>query len=842
MPAYTKLNLSELREECDERGINYAGLTKKGIISLLRRDDERLIREKNNDVEDDAAEIEDEIVMGAGAADRRSDSESVASQSPVLDAGDGTSPEADSVRIMELKLALVKEQREREREQRESERERDERARLAREREFEIEKERAGLRDGSRGPVPARPMKPEIQSVLPRMSNDDPLVFFQSYERALLLNDVEKSQWSKFLPANLTPKANKVLAGLSLQDVKDYELCKRAILSYFQLNGEAYLKKFRSARKAADENYKMFANRLKDCFLYYVESKEIDSFESLADAVVCEQFLCALPDDVKKFVLARQPKTADECSNLADVFHELSRNVGGQNQSGGPAQGPSQGSGQAHTQAKTQGQAATSQYTQRFAGPKPTGGGSQNPNGQGARKQVVCYACQTPGHKYADCPQRNQYNASFCVFCSCFHPHNVGCNQRPTAANAVYAAARNDEFQRQQQRRQQLCISRQGRTPVIPIYVNGKGIWALRDTGCQGPTLIHPKYVDQGNYTGEHILLKGAFDGPNESRKVPLAVISLRAPSLLCDDDVSVTVGVWPLAEFQCILGNSLFEDNSQFTDIFTSQHADRKLGTPILPRLQQRVETQQVAVTPITHHDLSNAGERQTAGNEVITEHRGGSVSQGDSDNENPRYQDNHRISLDNDLIRETDRDSSVGQEISFDAAPAPPIGENRPADTTEPCADPSVEGEPTTSEINIQINGLNRMPADSDSREELNETYDQLTADLEGVTDMSTNTVTQDVDGNLPDTVSVTTRAKRRETDTLTPEPGDETEDQWAVYDDGGDESDFDQVARQLSDIDVTDGNFDENEETRADTETARQFAEAQQNDESIQLLAKG
>ena len=57
-----------------------------------------------------------EIVMAAGTANRRSDSESVTSQSALLDAGDGTSPEADSVRIMELKLALVKEQRERERE------------------------------------------------------------------------------------------------------------------------------------------------------------------------------------------------------------------------------------------------------------------------------------------------------------------------------------------------------------------------------------------------------------------------------------------------------------------------------------------------------------------------------------------------------------------------------------------------------------------------------------------------------------------------------------------------------------------------------------------------------
>ena len=81
-----------------------------------------------------------------------------------------------------------------------------------------------------------------------------------------MLNDVDKAEWSKFLPANLTPKANKVSAGLSLQDVKEYDVCKRAILPYFQLNGDAYLKKFRSARKSADENFKMFASRLKDCF------------------------------------------------------------------------------------------------------------------------------------------------------------------------------------------------------------------------------------------------------------------------------------------------------------------------------------------------------------------------------------------------------------------------------------------------------------------------------------------------------------------------------------------------------------------------------------------------
>ena len=61
-------------------------------------------------------------------------------------------------------------------------------------------------------------------------------------------------------------ESQQSVSGLTLQEVKDYEVCKRAILSYFQLNEVAYLKKFRSARKTPDENFKMFSNRLKDCF------------------------------------------------------------------------------------------------------------------------------------------------------------------------------------------------------------------------------------------------------------------------------------------------------------------------------------------------------------------------------------------------------------------------------------------------------------------------------------------------------------------------------------------------------------------------------------------------
>ena len=45
----------------------------------------------------------------------------------------------------------------------------------------------------------------------------------------------------------------------------------------------------------------MFKNRLREILLYFVEAKEMDTFETLADAVLQEQFLNKLPADVKQF-------------------------------------------------------------------------------------------------------------------------------------------------------------------------------------------------------------------------------------------------------------------------------------------------------------------------------------------------------------------------------------------------------------------------------------------------------------------------------------------------------------------------------------------------------------
>jgi len=115
------------------------------------------------------------------------------------------------------------------------------------------------------------------------MTDSDPLTFFQAFERTLLINDIGKAEWLKFLVCCLTVKANKVLSGLSLDDNKDFDKCKQAILSYFRLDAPAYRKRFQEACKMPEETHKMFKTRIQDYFLYYVEAKGISSLDDLVD-------------------------------------------------------------------------------------------------------------------------------------------------------------------------------------------------------------------------------------------------------------------------------------------------------------------------------------------------------------------------------------------------------------------------------------------------------------------------------------------------------------------------------------------------------------------------------
>ena len=56
----------------------------------------------------------------------------------------------------------------------------------------------------------------DIHHLLPRLTDDDVLTFFHTFERAMNLNRVDKGDWPRFLPAQLNSKANKVFVWAQL--------------------------------------------------------------------------------------------------------------------------------------------------------------------------------------------------------------------------------------------------------------------------------------------------------------------------------------------------------------------------------------------------------------------------------------------------------------------------------------------------------------------------------------------------------------------------------------------------------------------------------------------------
>ena len=85
-----------------------------------------------------------------------------------------------------------------------------------------------------------------VQKLFPFMHDTTELLsFFNAFERALEMHNVERVSWGKFLPSQLNSKALKAFTSLSAADTQNYDLVKQTILDYFQLDAEAYLRNFR---------------------------------------------------------------------------------------------------------------------------------------------------------------------------------------------------------------------------------------------------------------------------------------------------------------------------------------------------------------------------------------------------------------------------------------------------------------------------------------------------------------------------------------------------------------------------------------------------------------------
>ena len=115
----------------------------------------------------------------------------------------------------------------------------------------------------------------------------------------------------------LTGRAQQAYATLDPSDAQSYNGVKAAILRRY-INEETYKKRFRALKFKHGQSPTELVTRLSDIAGKWL--KACKTIEDVQDAVVKEQLLSALPDDVRVWVSERKPNTATEAGQLAEDY------------------------------------------------------------------------------------------------------------------------------------------------------------------------------------------------------------------------------------------------------------------------------------------------------------------------------------------------------------------------------------------------------------------------------------------------------------------------------------------------------------------------------------------
>ncbi len=135
----------------------------------------------------------------------------------------------------------------------------------------------------------------------------------------------EERNWSRsirivMLQTVITGKAQETYAALTMEDRKDYEKVKVAILKAYELVPEAYRQRFRSWRKGDRQTHSEVVRDLVSYFDRWCVASAVDDFEKLRDLVILEQFKNIVPDYIATYINEKKPKDAMEAAVLADEY------------------------------------------------------------------------------------------------------------------------------------------------------------------------------------------------------------------------------------------------------------------------------------------------------------------------------------------------------------------------------------------------------------------------------------------------------------------------------------------------------------------------------------------
>ncbi|KAL6485144.1 hypothetical protein MHYP_G00071890 [Metynnis hypsauchen] len=325
----------------------------------------------------------------------------------------------------------------------------------------------------------------------------------------------------------LTGKARSAYVAMDSEHADDYERVKAAILAKYEITQDVYRQRFRAMEVYPWETPRELYVRLKELFMKWVRPEQ-KSAKEISEMVILEQFLWMVNMEMGVWIKDRNPKTADEAAQLAEVFISARR-----------SEGPYNFSREQHSSRNSVREdgslchAGSRTYFQSRRSPPATHPATLQGDRPVKRtsEEVRCYYCGELGHTKPYCQRRKN---------------------RPTLLCTV-------------PRLEPRIVGEQEIGPTISVLINGQQEKALIDTGST-QTLVRESLIpreewrearvkvscvhgDERSYPTAEIYL--TVDG--QTFLVTVAVVDQLPYPIVLGQDIPVIVDLLPKSQ-QCLV------------------------------------------------------------------------------------------------------------------------------------------------------------------------------------------------------------------------------------------------------------------------------------------------